>query len=209
VGLTGYAVWGYFRALGDPLERGSDFNGILARLGFASSAVSYTLLALFAIQVGFSGPAGAGQSASQALLVATIVAALHGIGLVYVIALGFILIGLGQLLDAWRAPFRRDVLMPDTPRGRAWVTWNWLGRAGLFSRGLLFLVSGGLIVWADRNNTPWSVSFTHAFGQLGLSSGGRVLLALLGLGMVALGFHSLGGARWIRMRPPVLAGRSQ
>jgi membrane-associated phospholipid phosphatase len=207
VGLAGYALWGYFRALGDPLERGSDLNGILARLGYASSAVSYTLLALFAIQVGFSGAAGAGQSVSQALLVATVVAALHGVALVYVIAAGFILIGLGQFLDSWRAPFKKDVLTPDTPRGRAWVTWIWLGRIGLFSRGLLFLISGVLIVSAGLTGTSWSVSFAHAFESLLEYPGGNVLLALLGLGLVALGLHSLGGARWIRMRPPVLATR--
>jgi membrane-associated phospholipid phosphatase len=204
VGLAGYALWGYFRALGDPLERGTDFNGILSRLGYASSAISYTLLALFALQVGFSGAAGAGQSASQALLIASIVAALHGVALFYVIALGFVLIGLGQFMDAWRAPFRKDVLTPDTPRGRAWVTWIWLGRLGLFSRGLLFLISGALIVSAGLTGTKWSISFAHAFDSLLEYPGGHVLLALLGVGLVALGLHSLGGARWIRMRPPVL-----
>lgn len=207
IGLAGYALWGWFRAIADPLQRGKDVNGIIARVGFLSSAVSYTLLALFAAQVGFAGPAAAGHSASQALLVATVVAAFEGVGLVFVISAFLIVIGLGQLLDAWRAPFRKDVLTPDAPRGRAWVTWIWLGRTGLLARGVLFLLSGGLILAAGLTGAAWSISFAHAFESLLGFPAGAVLLTLLGLGMVALGLHSLGGARWIRMRPPVLAKR--
>jgi membrane-associated phospholipid phosphatase len=207
IGLAGYALWGWFRAIADPLERGKGVDGIIARVGFLSSAVSYTLLALFAAQVGFAGPAAAGHSASQALLVATVVAAFEGVGLVFVISAFLIVIGLGQLLDAWRAPFRKDVLTPDAPRGRAWVTWIWLGRTGLLARGVLFLLSGGLILAAGLTGAAWSISFAHAFESLLDFPAGAVLLTLLGLGMVALGLHSLGGARWIRMRPPVLAKR--
>jgi hypothetical protein len=35
-------------------------------------------------------------------------------------------------------------------------------------------------------------------------SGAPRPIALLALGLIALGLHSFGGARWIRMRPPVL-----
>ena len=118
------------------------------------------------------------------------------------------MVGLGQLLDSWQAPFVHDVLWPDAPHGRLWITWIWLGRTGLFSRGVLFLISGGLILVAGWTGGSWSASFAHAFdASLGFPAG-QVLVALLALGMIALGLHSFGGARWIRMRPPVLVKRT-
>jgi membrane-associated phospholipid phosphatase len=208
VGLGGYALWGYVRALADPLQRGTGVNGVLARTGFLWSAVSYTLLALFAADIGLSGAASAAGSASQALLIASVVAALNGIGLAYVIGAGFVLVGLGQFMDAWRAPFAHDVLTPDTPRGRAWVAWNWLGRAGLFARGLLFVFSGGLILASPWRGGQWSASFARAFEVLLGGLAGELLLAIMALGLIALALHSFGGARWIRMRPPVLIPRN-
>ena len=44
VGLAGYSLWGFVRAIFDPLGRGSDAKGLLARAGFLFSGVSYGLL---------------------------------------------------------------------------------------------------------------------------------------------------------------------
>src|SRR3981081_1056435 len=51
IGLGAYSLWGFIRAIFDPLHRGSDKSGYLARLGFVSSAVSYAALALFALKI--------------------------------------------------------------------------------------------------------------------------------------------------------------
>jgi hypothetical protein len=115
-----------------------------------------------------------------------------------------LVVGLGQFLDAWRAPFTHDVLTPDAPHGKLWMSWVWLGRTGLFARGVLFLISGWLILVAAWTGGEWSASFAHVFeAALGFPAG-RILVVVVALGMVALALHSLGGARWIRMRPPVL-----
>jgi membrane-associated phospholipid phosphatase len=204
IGLGGYALWGYVRAFADPLQRGTDANGLVARMGFLWSAISYTLLALFAVDLGLSGRQSAGGSPSLALPIAGPVAALEGIGILYVLGLAIIVVGLGQFLDAWRAPFTHDVLTPDAPHGKLWMTWVWLGRTGLFARGVLFLISGWLILVAAWTSGKWSVSFAHAFEEALGFPAGRILVALVALGMVALALHSLGGARWIRMRSPVL-----
>src|SRR5690349_10027890 len=45
-GLVGYALWGFIRAIADPLHKGSDAKGIALRIGYAVSGVSYLLLAL-------------------------------------------------------------------------------------------------------------------------------------------------------------------
>src|SRR5512141_1404178 len=37
VGLASYSLWGFIHAIFDPLHRGSDAKGIVARIGFAFS----------------------------------------------------------------------------------------------------------------------------------------------------------------------------
>ena len=182
----------------------------MARMGYLSSAFSYVLLALFAADVGLSasGFTASTGSASQPPFGASLIATLEGIGLLYVIGAGVVVVGLGQLLDAVQAPFIHDVLWPDAPHGRLWMTWIWLGRTGLFARGVLFLISGGLILVAGWTAGSWSASFAHAFDASLTFPAGQVLVVLLALGMIALGLHSFGGARWIRMRPPVLVKRT-
>src|SRR5947208_12274665 len=51
VGLAAYSVWGLIRAVFDPLHRGSDPSGYMARLGFLSSALSYGLIVVFGLKI--------------------------------------------------------------------------------------------------------------------------------------------------------------
>src|SRR6202171_5654861 len=62
VGLAAYSLWGFTRAIYDPLHRGSDASGYMARLGFVSSALSYAAIVVFALQVlaGAGGTWGGG-----------------------------------------------------------------------------------------------------------------------------------------------------
>ena len=76
-----------------------------------------SMLALFAVDLGLSGRQSAGGSPSLAAPIAGPVAALEGIGILYVLGLAIIVVGLGQFLDAWKAPFTHDVLTPDAPHG--------------------------------------------------------------------------------------------
>jgi hypothetical protein len=45
VGLAAYALWGVIRAVLDPLRKGSDTSGLLARAGYLISAVTYAFFA--------------------------------------------------------------------------------------------------------------------------------------------------------------------
>ena len=48
LGLGAYAIWGFVRAIFDPLHRGDDPPGIAERLGFAWSGTAYTAMVLLA-----------------------------------------------------------------------------------------------------------------------------------------------------------------
>jgi len=103
IGLAAYSLWGFTRAIYDPLRRGSDASGYMARLGFVSSALSYAAIAFFALQL----LAGSGATTNDGTK-NTIASVLpHPAGGALTIIIGLVVIGvaLGQFLEAYRANF--------------------------------------------------------------------------------------------------------
>jgi membrane-associated phospholipid phosphatase len=196
-GLVAYAVWGYVRSFLDPLHRGRDLNGLMARLGFLWSGVAYTGLTVFAVQYALQG-VGPGASGLPFGLESLLRSMFGG----WLVCLGGVLVfvtGLGQFLDSVRAPFANDFALREANR-TMWVGWTWLGRAGLFSRGVIFTLAGVLIFRAGLSGDPhWAYGIAQAFAiLLGLPAGG-VVVASVGLGFVALGLHSVASGPWLRL----------
>jgi membrane-associated phospholipid phosphatase len=202
--IGGYATWGYVRTIFDPLRRGSDVDGLVARLGFLTSAGSYTLVLVFTVEQALVG-AASGRTNPWDLT--AWVDALAGYGGVYILGLIVFAIGVGQAIDGWREPFTHDVLLEDAPHGTLFHLWTWLGRVGLWARAALFGFLGALIMVEHASGLAWSASFTHAFARMAQLPGGPLLVTLLGLGLIALGLHSIGAARWMRLRAPVIEAR--
>jgi len=57
IGLAAYSLWGFVRAIYNPLHRGQGASGYAARLGFVMSALSYAAIVVFALQI-LAGSAG-------------------------------------------------------------------------------------------------------------------------------------------------------
>src|ERR1700694_6297530 len=64
IGLTAYSLWGFTRAIFDPLHRGRDASGYAARLGFVTSAASYAAIVILALQI-LAGSGGAASDSTQ------------------------------------------------------------------------------------------------------------------------------------------------
>ena len=198
VGLAAYAVWGLIRAIFDPLHRGSDASGLMARLGFVTSAVSYGAIALFGLKLlmgtGSAATGDATQKTAASLLA-------HPFGgqltiLVGIIAIG---IGIGQFVEAYRAKFKNDLKGTEMSQAQEKVVVG-LGRYGMAARGVTFLVIGYFLIQAGIYKTA---SLAHGFGGalvfLLNQPYGHLLLAIVALGFVALGIHSILCARWMRL----------
>jgi hypothetical protein len=196
IGLAAYSLWGFIRATYDPLRRGSDAGGYAARLGFVSSAVSYAAIVLFALQLlGGSGAAGDGTKTT----IASVLTHPGGGPLTVVIGLVAIMVGLGQFLESYRATFKEDLKGAEMSASERDIAIG-LGRFGMFARGVVFLVIGWFLVQAGLHHDAGQVQgFGGAFQFLLVQPFGRVLLGVIALGFVALGLHSLAGARWIRL----------
>jgi fumarate reductase subunit D len=197
VGLGAYAVWGFTRAIYDPLHRGRDAGGYAARLGFVSSAISYAAIVFFALQILVGSGGGAGDSTQKSI--AAILTHPGGGPLTIVIGLVAILIGLGQFLEAYRATFKEDLKGAEMSTSERDIAIK-LGRFGMLARGVIFLIIGWFLVQAGMHHDAGQVQgFGGAFLFLLGQPFGRVVLAIVALGFVALGLHSFACARWIRL----------
>jgi hypothetical protein len=197
IGLTAYSLWGFTRAIYDPLHRGSDASGYMARLGFVTSALSYAAIVIFAIQL-LAGSGATTNDGTQKTIAAVLTRPAGG-ALTILIGLVVIGVGLGQFLESYRATFAKDLKSAEMSNGMRSIAVK-LGRFGMFARGAIFLIIGWFVVQAGIHHDPAETQgFSGAFVFLLNQPFGRILLGFVALGFVALGLHSFACARWIRL----------
>ncbi|HEX7264466.1 MAG TPA: DUF1206 domain-containing protein [Candidatus Dormibacteraeota bacterium] len=197
VGLAAYSLWGFIRAIYDPLHRGSDASGYMARLGFVTSALSYAAIAFLALQL-LLGSGGASGDGTQKTVGSILI---HPGGGWLTVAIGLVAIGvgIGQFIEAYRATFAGDLKGAEMSASERRLAVG-LGRYGMLARGITFLVIGWFVVQAGVHHDPSQAQgFGGAFVFLLAQPFGRLLLGFVALGFVALGLHSFACARWIRL----------
>ncbi|HUY75072.1 MAG TPA: DUF1206 domain-containing protein [Candidatus Dormibacteraeota bacterium] len=197
VGLVAYSLWGFVRAIYDPMHRGRDATGIMSRLGFVSSAVSYGAIALFGLGVLLGSGGAAGDSTQKS--VTTLLSHPFGGALTIVVGLVAFGIGIGQFVEAYKATFAADLKGAEMSESQRKIAIA-LGRFGMAARGVSFLVIGWFLVQAGfNNNAAQAHGFGGAFLFLLSQPFGQVLVGVVSLGFIALGLHSFACARWVRL----------
>jgi hypothetical protein len=197
IGLVAYAIWGFVRAIYDPLHRGRDAKGIMARIGFVTSAVSYLIIALFAMTI-LAGQGSASNDSTQKY-VTTLLANPGGGYLTILFGVISIGIGIGQFIEAYRATFKGDLKAAEMTASEKDIAVG-LGRFGMAARGVTFLVIGWFLIQAGIHHDPAQAhGFGGAFLFLLAQPYGRWLLGIVALGIIALGLHSFACARWVRL----------
>jgi hypothetical protein len=203
VGLAGYALWGIIRAWLDPLHKGSDAKGIVYRIGYLASAVSYGALMIptwNAIQHKAGAAQSGGTSNSTQRTVGSLLTKSWGpwvVGLVGLVILGS---GIGQIATGLKAKFEMTFdpykLSPDQ---RKWATR--LGRIGYVARGIVFSIMGILLIQAARLSDPMKArGIDGALLELARQPYGTLLLAIVAAGLIAFGAYSMLGAFWFRFK---------
>jgi hypothetical protein len=198
VGLAAYSIWGFVRAVYDPLRRGDDVPGAVARLGFAWSGLAYGSLLVAVLRF----LAGVSERLDQDSVQSTILAILTlPLGQPVTAAAGVIGIaaGLAQFVDAVRITFKGDLKRGAMTRVEYQAAMT-LGRMGMVSRGIVFTITGWFVLQAALHRDAGQAhGFGPAIEAVLKAPSGRILVTLLALGFVALAFHSFAYARWVRM----------
>ena len=197
VGLGAYACWGFVRAIFDPLHRGDDPPGLADRLGFTWSGIAYTSLVLFAFRL-LAGNSPGHRDATQSAI-ASVLSWPAGKWLAIAIGLIAVAVGIGQFVEAIRASFKKDLKRMQMKKWEKKLVDN-LGRVGMLSRGVTFTLVGWFVLQSGlHEDASRAHGYGGAFVFLLEQPYGQVLLAMVAIGFIALGMHSLACARWIRL----------
>ncbi len=201
VGLLSYGLWGLIRAIVDNRVTGS--KGIVERIGYAISGISYLVLGLAVYNpiLGGVAPAQNGSQTSQIQqATGTILSKPWG---AWVVALGGLIIVAVGLVQISRGlhPGLDKQLKPYALSGseRRWIIR--LGRLGLPARGIVFALIGlFLILAAATNNPSQAKGIDGVLASLLHQPFGPWLLAIVALGLIAFGLYSAMSGVWLRIR---------
>jgi len=193
-GLAGYSLWGFVRAILDPLGRGSQPKGLFDRAGFFFSGVSYGLLLIPAVLTLLDKPSSSAAGASG------VPAALTSgpMGKLLVVGFGLIWMGIGagQLVSAYVAHFTRD-LKTNAMSAQELKAATWMGRLGFAARGIVFGLIGAIILQtAFAVGTKQAKGFDGALAALAHAPYGEVLLGAVAIGLILFGAYSVMCAKW-------------
>jgi len=201
IGLVSYSLWGVIRAVLDPLQKGHDLKGWLARGAYLVSAVSYALLILptYNTLTGAGKPAQNGAQGNISMLSSVMSTAL-GRGAIGLAGLAVIAVGLYQIYQGFNNSFDKQ-FQTYALKANEMKLVKQLGRFGTATRGFIFVLVGGLIFLAAYQFTPnKAVGIDAALTALLKQPYGIWLLGIVALGLIAFGIYSMLSAAWFRLK---------
>jgi hypothetical protein len=194
-GLAGYSLWGFVRAILDPLGRGSNAKGLLERAGFLFSGLSYGILLIPVVLTLMNKPSPS-TGGSTFGVPASLLTGPSGKWLIVAFGLFWIAAGAGQLYEAYVAHFTRD-LKTSTMSAQEVKAATWLGRIGYAARGVVFGLIGVIILQTALAAGPkQGAGFDGALAALLHAPYGEILLGAVAIGLILFGVYSAMCAKW-------------
>lgn len=201
VGLCGYAVWRVVDALADPDHLGTDFKGLVVRIGNAIRGCVYGALGIDAIRL-LRGMGGAKADEAQ-MWTARILELPFGdvaLGVTGAIVGAY---GLSELIESLRGKHDAKVnLLSIAAKFRPAI--RKISRFGVGVRGGLIATLGVFLVRAAVTHDPSEAAGTReSMLRLGGLVDGRWFLALIAAGVLAYAVDQAVHARCRRISPVV------
>ncbi len=200
IGLVGYALWCLCQGILDVDYKGTSAKGIVTRVGYVGVGLTYLVLAFgaFALATG-RGSAGKSSDATTRDFTAQLLAKPLGVVLVVVLGLGALAIAAVLFYRAWKADFESLIQAKELgPEGKKLLVT--LGRIGYASLGVVFTeISFFLVIAALHHNPGQAQGLGGVLQAMNQQPFGRLLLAIVALGLIAYGIFSVASARYRRV----------
>jgi hypothetical protein len=203
VGLAGYALWGFARALLDTMERGTSPKGLAERVGFLISGITYAAFVFPTVRL-FLGAGGGGETDTEDWT-AWLMAQDYGRWIVGGAGVIASVGAIGQIFSGLTTRFMKDFKedMSEQEEHLARLT----GRIGMSARGIVF----GILAWFLLQ-AAWQVDASEVRGLDGAllallqQTYGPWLLGIVAAGLITFGVFSALSAKWIRVVEPAPPG---
>jgi hypothetical protein len=192
LGFAAYSLWrlseAAFGVTGAPPGAGPRLKSLARAIAYAALAVSSVSL--------LNGSRGT-QAGQQGNLAGTVMSQSGGRWLVALVGLVVVAVGVVMVREGWSAKFVRYFgHLPASLRSVVVL----LGRVGTVARGIVFAVTGILVVAAAWTATAAKAGgIDQAFKSLLGQPYGTALVAGLGLGLIVFGVYGLAEAAWRRV----------
>lgn len=197
LGLAGYVLWQFVRALVDSENTGAHAGGLLKRGLFLLEGIVYASLAWTALNI-LAGQVGSSEQGTK-LLVASLITFPAGRWLTGTAGIALAAISLIILVQTFRADFVEDCkLWEMSAEEHRWITH--FGRAGNVGRSLVFAVTGIFLFQAAWTyNSQQAGDLGDSLKALAAQPYGPWVLAAVGVGLIAYGAYALGMAAYRRI----------
>lgn len=199
IGLISYSLWGFVRAVLEPLHKGHDMKGLLERFGYLASAFGYAILVPPTYRY-ITGTSTASNGTQYQKFIASIMAMPLGRWAIGIAGIAVLAAGIYQIYQGIKANFDRQFQIYAMTPQQAKLAIN-AARFGTAARGFVFAVVGvliGLAAYQANPNQPIGVD--AAMGTLLKLPFGIWILGIVALGLIAFGVYSILSALWFRLK---------
>jgi hypothetical protein len=200
VGLVGYAAWRLVQAVLDPERKGTGLKALAKRASYLFTCVVYLGMAAAAVRLALGGPPEH-DTFSAARWTRPVMAQPFGRWLLLAVGAWIAGYGLWQLYrSVAKQPEKRLDLSGLSPATQH--TFQLAGRIGVAARGVVFGVIGGWLVLAAWHARPAEAKMpAGALESVRHQPHGRLLLALVAVGLGAYGLFEIIKARYRHITP--------
>ena len=199
IGLVGYALWCLCQGFLDVDGKGTSAKGIVARVGYCVVGIMYLILAFGAFKLATGGGAGKNSDAATRDFTAQLLTKPLGVGLVILAGVAALAVAGILYYRAWKVDFE-SLIQPKELGQKGKDVLVTLGRVGYAALGVVFTeISLFLVIAAQRHNPGAAQGLSGALVQMERQPFGRLLLALVALGLIAYGIYSVASARYRRV----------
>ena len=195
LGLICYAAWRFAQGIADTDREGSGWTALITRVNHVVSGIGHLLLGATAIGLAF----GIHARRHGAPWTTVALAAPEGAYVVGLVGVTVIVVGLVQLVQAFRDNFLKHVnTRRVSPQALLWL--RRLGRFGHVARAVTFEVIGYFLVRAALYANPREArGVAGALRFLRTLEHGNVVLGLVAGGVIAYGLFELAMIRYRRL----------
>ena len=191
IGLVGYVLWMFVRALMDPEHKGNDLKGLVIRGADIVSGIGYGIIAATAFQILLTSRQSSSGSGSIKDWTAKAMQVPFGRWAIGIVGLIIIGVGIFHFYRAYKADFMKELQRGRLDKSQKELIRR-IGQIGITARGIVYLVIGIFLAQAAWTYNPnKAAGLGEALQAIARQPYGAYLLGFVAVGLIAYGIYAM------------------